>query len=82
MTHHGRTELQQECVEALISSKAVDLKAISSTIGEFAERAALTGSVLVTRIDKPFLLACGWPGPEIFVGRQQFAVHGLESAAD
>jgi hypothetical protein len=82
MTHHMRTELQQECVEALIKSKAVDLKAISSTMGEFAERAALTGGDLVTRVGWPFLLACGWPGPEIFVGRQQFAARGLESAAD
>ena len=65
-----RTELQQSVVEALISSKAVDLKAISNTMSEFAERAALNGDDLIHIINKPFMWACGWPGPDLNIDRK------------
>jgi len=42
----GRTKLQQEVVEALIESKAVDFNAVGEVMSKFAERAALAGDSL------------------------------------
>jgi len=40
----ARTELQKEVVEALVSSKAVNLEAVGSVLSKYGARAALTGS--------------------------------------
>ena len=42
----GRTKLQQEVVEALIASKAVDFEAVGAVMSKFGERAALAGDGL------------------------------------
>lgn len=60
-----RTELEQELVDALIDSKAINLQAIGSIISKYGARAAKTGTNLVTIINKNFIINCGWPGPEI-----------------
>lgn len=40
---HKRTELQKEVVEALVSSKALNLEAVGSLFSKFGSRAALAG---------------------------------------
>ena len=64
-----RTELEQEIVNALIDTKAINLEAIGSIISKYGARAAKTGTNLVTIINKHVIINCGWPGPEI--GRAQ-----------
>jgi hypothetical protein len=41
-----RTELQKEVVEALVSSKAVNIEAVGSVLAKYGARAALTGDAL------------------------------------
>jgi hypothetical protein len=60
-----RTELQQQLVEALLDSKAIDLEAVGSLISKFSDRAAREGDSIVYIVNRNFSLACGWPGPEI-----------------
>ena len=60
-----RSEFQQEVVQALIDSKAIDFVAVGATISKFAERAALEGEPLVTIVNRWVTWACGWPGPEL-----------------
>jgi hypothetical protein len=50
-----RTELQQEVVQALIESKAVDFEAAGSVLSKYGARAALEGSGLVFKVDKRFI---------------------------
>jgi hypothetical protein len=69
MTHNVRTELEQELVDALIDTKAINFEAIGSIISKYGARAAKTGTNLVTIINKHVMINCGWPGPEI--GRLQ-----------
>lgn len=40
---HGRTGLQQEVVEALVKSKAINMGALGEVFAQFSERAALAG---------------------------------------
>ena len=42
----GRTKLQQEVVEALIATKAVNFEAVGAVMSKFGERAALAGDGL------------------------------------
>jgi hypothetical protein len=44
MSNSTRTELQQEVVDALIESKAVNFDAIGNILAQFGARAAETGS--------------------------------------
>jgi hypothetical protein len=60
-----RTELQQQVVEALLDSKAIDLEVVGSVISKFGERAAREGETLVHIVNQRFQWACGWPGPEL-----------------
>jgi len=60
-----RSPFQQEVVEALIESKAIDYGALGGTISKFAERAALEGEPVVIIINRWSTWACGWPGPEL-----------------
>ena len=61
----NRTELEQEIVNALIDSKAVNFEAVGSIIAKYGARAAKTGTDLTTIITKKSIIACGWPGPEL-----------------
>jgi hypothetical protein len=58
-----RTELQQQVVDALLDSKAIDLEGVGSLISKFGETAARRGETLSAIIHPAFILACGNPGP-------------------
>lgn len=62
-----RSAFQQQIVESLFESQAIDLQKVSQTISSFGERAAREGESLVFIIHRPFIIACGWPGPEVDV---------------
>ena len=64
-----RSAFQQEVVEALIESKAINLEAVGSVFGKFGEAAALRGETIVTIINRNNFWACGWPGPDIGILR-------------
>ena len=73
MGREGRTILQQEVVQAIVESKAIDFAQVGSLISKFGERAALEGDSLVQIINMKLLWCCGWPGPELDIfqeGRQ------------
>jgi hypothetical protein len=71
MGHVRRSSFQQEVIEALVESKAIDFAGVGSTMSRFAERAALEGESLVTIINKNVIWNCGWPGPELDVLRAE-----------
>jgi hypothetical protein len=54
----GRTELQQEVADALISSKAVDLEAVGTVLAKYGARAALAGDALWVNIHKRVMDIC------------------------
>ena len=62
-----RTAIQQQVVEALISSKAINLEAVGSMMSKFGHRAALEGESLAAVINQKMFWACGWPGPVLDV---------------
>ena len=66
-----RTAFQQQVVEALISSKAINLEAVGATMSKFGQRAVLEGEALVTIINHNAIWNCGWPGPVLDVARPQ-----------
>ena len=68
-----RTELEQEIVEAIMDSKAVNFEAMGTILSKYGERAARSGISLVTIINKNIVINCGWPGPDIgrLVNREQ-----------
>ena len=66
-----RSAFQQEVVEALLDSKAIDLVAVGNTMSKFAERAARDGESLVQIINHNAIWNCGWPGPDIDILRGQ-----------
>lgn len=65
-----RSAFQQQVVETLISSKAINLEAVGSTMSKFGHRAALEGESLVAIINNRVFWACGWPGPVLDVPAQ------------
>jgi hypothetical protein len=70
MTNTTRNAFQQRVVEALIESKAVNLDVVGATLSKFGEEAALSGETLVHIQNRNFIINCGWPGPQIDIGRQ------------
>jgi hypothetical protein len=69
MKTDSRSAFQQQVVEALVQSKAINLEALGGTMAKFGEKALLLGEPLVTIINRQSLWACGWPGPEIDIVR-------------
>jgi len=69
MPYEKRSPLHQEVVEALLSSKAINLEAIGATMSKFGERAILEGESLVQIINRNVMWNCGWPGPELDIAR-------------
>lgn len=67
-----RSAFQQQVVEALIASKAINLEAVGATMSKFGERALREGEPLVTIVNHNAIWNCGWPAPVIDVNRQQF----------
>jgi hypothetical protein len=58
-----RTELQQEVVEALITSKAVNFDAIGKVLAKYGDRAARAGDGLAVIINRRVIDACIPPEP-------------------
>jgi hypothetical protein len=56
-----RSDFQQDVVNALLDSKAINLELVGSVISKFGDSAARRGETLVTIIDRPAFWACGWP---------------------
>lgn len=67
---YQRTKLQQEVVDALLDSKAINLDAVASVMASFGERALREGDDFATVINGHAVWNCGWPGPVL--GRAQF----------
>jgi len=70
MPQTSRTAFQQQVVEALIESKAINLAAVGATLSKFGTRAILEGESLVTIINHNAIWNCGWPGPELDIVQQ------------
>jgi hypothetical protein len=70
MKSDSRSAFQQQVVEALLESKAIDMTKVGATLSKFGERAALQGESLVSIINRNVMWNCGWPGPELDVIRQ------------
>ena len=58
-----RTELQQEVVEALIASKAVNFDAIGKVLAKYGDRAARAGEGFAVIIHRRVIDACIPPEP-------------------
>ena len=58
-----RTELQQEVVEALLESSAINFEALGGIIAKFGERSARSGSELGFVIGRRVLNYCIPPDP-------------------
>ncbi|MBB3282078.1 hypothetical protein FUT87_26225 [Mitsuaria sp. TWR114] len=69
MRSEARTAFQQQVIEALVESKAINADAVGATFAKFGERALLQGEVLVTIINRNAIWNCGWPGPELDIVR-------------
>ena len=69
MRSEARTAFQQQVIEALVESKAINVDAVGVTFAKFGERALLQGEVLVTIINRNAIWNCGWPGPELDIVR-------------
>jgi hypothetical protein len=76
MKMQTRSAFQQQVVEELLHSKAINLEAVGATLSKFGERAALQGETLVTIINRNAMWNCGWPGPELDVVRGGIQQHG------
>jgi hypothetical protein len=75
---NGRSELQQEVVNALLSSKAVNFEAIGSVVAKFGERAARTGEGFGVIVNWRVIDHCIPPEP---YGRLKDAQQQFERAA-
>jgi len=73
MSCETRSAFQQQVVEALVESRAINLEAVGATFAKFGERALLEGESLVSIVNRNAVWNCGWPGPEldIFRGAQE-----------
>ena len=74
MRCESRTAFQQQVVEALVESRAINLEAVGATFAKFGERALLEGESLVSIVNRNAIWNCGWPGPELDIlrGARQF----------
>jgi hypothetical protein len=64
-----RTPFQQEVVEALLDSQAINIEAMGSVFSRFGAKALLEGESLVQIITGKAMWNCGWPFPILDVGR-------------
>ena len=63
MYERNRNELEQEVVDALIESKAIDFEAVASLVAQFGSRAAQSGSEFGVVINWRTLDVCLPPDP-------------------
>jgi hypothetical protein len=59
----SRTEFEQEIVQALVESKAIDFEAAGSILAKYGARAALSENEIHFIVTKQVHWACGNPGP-------------------
>lgn len=64
-----RSAFQQQVVEALLESKAIDLEAVGATFSKFGAKGALDGETLVSLVHRDFFWNCGWP-PDRILGQR------------
>jgi hypothetical protein len=64
-----RSAFQQQVIEQLVESKAINLEAVGATFSKFGQEALLRGETLVQIINRQSMWACGWPGPELDIGQ-------------
>lgn len=76
MKSQHRSAFQQQVVEALVQSKAINLEAVGATMSQFGERAMLQGESLVSIVNRHAIWACGWPGPELDIANVAHNQHG------
>jgi len=69
MRCESRTAFQQQVVEALVESRAINLEAVGAIFARFGERALLEGDSLVSIVNRNAIWNCGWPGPELDILR-------------
>ncbi|WP_416762177.1 hypothetical protein ACNI65_07635 [Roseateles sp. So40a] len=69
MKSDTRSAFQQQVIEALVESKAINVSAVGATFAKFGERALLHGETLVTIVNRNAIWNCGWPGPELDIVR-------------
>ena len=69
MKSEYRSAFQQQVIEALVESKAINIEAVGATMSRFGQEALLRGETLVNIINRQSIWACGWPGPEIDIGQ-------------
>ena len=62
MSNEKRTEFQQEVVDALIESKAINVEAMAEVLGRYGERALREGEDLYQVFNKNSIWNCGNPG--------------------
>jgi hypothetical protein len=70
MNTEARSAFQQQVIEALVESKAINVSAIGATFAKFGDKALLHGESLVTIINRNAIWNCGWPGPELDILRE------------
>ena len=59
----ARTELQEEVVEALVSTKAINFDAVGTILSKFGARAAVTGDQLGVLVNRHVIDICIPPEP-------------------
>jgi hypothetical protein len=69
MKSEYRSAFQQQVIEQLVESKAINLEAVGATFSKFGQEALLRGETLVQIINRQSMWACGWPGPELDIGQ-------------
>ncbi|HET9873666.1 MAG TPA: hypothetical protein VFP89_13865 [Propionibacteriaceae bacterium] len=57
-----RTKLQQEVVDALLDTRAINLEAVAGVMASFGERALREGDDFATIINGNAIWNCGLPG--------------------
>ncbi|MDQ1428762.1 MAG: hypothetical protein QOK39_2238 [Acidimicrobiaceae bacterium] len=63
MYERNRNELEQEVVDALIESKAIDFEAVASLVAQFGARAAQSGSEFGVVVNWRTMDVCIPPDP-------------------
>ena len=76
MGSEKRSAFQQQVVEELLKSKAINVAAVGATMSKFAERAIRESEPLVLIFHRNFIINCGWPGPELDVQRELSGMRG------
>ena len=69
MKSDHRSAFQQQVIEALVESKAINMEAVGATFSKYGQEALLRGESLVQIINRQSMWACGWPGPELDIGQ-------------